>query len=62
MIKRFISRNDFEGKNKTPSTLHKYIHTSVDPVNKFDPSGYMGLGDVMTWLNIQLNLNLFNTA
>lgn len=62
MIKRFISRNDFKGKNKTPSTLNKYIHTSLDPVNKIDPSGYMGLGDVMTWLNIQLNLNLFNTA
>lgn len=62
MIKRFIIRNDFEGKKKTPSNLNKYIHTSLDPVNKFDPSGYMGLGDVMTWLNIQLNLNLVNTA
>jgi RHS repeat-associated protein len=36
---RFWSMDKIDGEDETPSSLHKYLYTSDDPVNNVDPSG-----------------------
>jgi RHS repeat-associated protein len=36
---RFTAFDSFEGDTLNPSTLHKYLYTANDPVNKLDPNG-----------------------
>ncbi len=36
---RFVSRDTFEGFQRTPVTLHKYLYANMNPVNLIDPSG-----------------------
>lgn len=36
---RFISQDSYEGSPADPQSLHKYLYTGNDPVNKIDPSG-----------------------
>jgi RHS repeat-associated protein len=36
---RFMSRDPNDGKVKVPATLHKYLYTFDDPVNRIDPRG-----------------------
>ena len=36
---RFTRRDDYEGRQEEPLTLHKYIYTHDNPVNYIDPSG-----------------------
>lgn len=36
---RFMSRDPWIGENFLPSTLHKYLYASSDPVNRIDPRG-----------------------
>jgi RHS repeat-associated protein len=38
---RFLSRDEFDGINNQPRSLHKYLYGSADPINRFDPSGYL---------------------
>ena len=40
---RFISRDAFAGTLDTPQTLHKYVYASLDPVNRWDPTGLFTL-------------------
>jgi len=40
--------DEFEGFSQEPSSLHKYLYCDQDPVNKFDPTGYMTMGEVLT--------------
>jgi hypothetical protein len=40
------------GNNRDPITLHKYLYANVDPGNMVDPSGHMGLGQVMAAVRI----------
>jgi RHS repeat-associated protein len=37
---RFWSMDTTEGKDETPSSLHKYLYCSGDPLNKSDQSGH----------------------
>ena len=39
---RFTSQDAFSGVLKRPLTLNKYLYADADPVNRVDPSGYMG--------------------
>ena len=43
---RFLTRDTHEGSPFDPLTLHKYLYTANDPVNKTDPSGMMWLGEL----------------
>jgi RHS repeat-associated protein len=36
---RFLTTDPFKGLEYDPVTLHKYIYSGLDPVNKIDPSG-----------------------
>jgi RHS repeat-associated protein len=46
-VGRFIQRDKFDGYDSRPITLHKYVYGNGDPANWFDPSGQMGVGDVL---------------
>jgi RHS repeat-associated protein len=36
---RFWTMDTWEGSNRDPVSLHKYLYTSANPVNRIDPSG-----------------------
>jgi RHS repeat-associated protein len=39
---RFWTRDSFEGRNRDPLSLHKYVYVEDNPVNKIDPTGLDG--------------------
>lgn len=43
---RFLSQDAFEGINAEPLSLHKYLYTRGNPVNRIDPSGHRDLVEV----------------
>lgn len=45
----FNQRDDFEGNNDDPITLHKYLYANCDPANVIDPSGNQG--DLMSLIS-----------
>lgn len=45
-IGRFLTTDPFEGQAFDPPTLHKYLYTQNDPVNKLDPSGEFTLQEL----------------
>ncbi|MDR2438281.1 MAG: RHS repeat-associated core domain-containing protein, partial [Planctomycetaceae bacterium] len=57
---RFNRLDPFFGNLNDPQSLHKYLYTHADPVNRIDPSGEfgfaLGLGGLM--LGVVLNTNL----
>ena len=36
---RFVTRDTYDGEISDPSTLHKYLYSEADPVNRLDRSG-----------------------
>lgn len=48
-VGRFASFDPWDGDVYSPATLHKYLYTANDPLNKFDPTGnFFTINDVMT--------------
>jgi RHS repeat-associated protein len=43
---RFWSMDDYEGVDREPSSLHKYLYVSLNPIGMVDPSGNDGLIDL----------------
>lgn len=43
---RFIGMDAYEGQADDPPSLHKYVYTTNDPANQWDPSGNFGLMDI----------------
>jgi RHS repeat-associated protein len=54
---RFWSMDTYEGNNKEPLSLHKYLYVHGNPVNSIDPSGNMTMADVSSAMNILSQLN-----
>ena len=50
---RFASVDTFGGNFGEPSSLHKYIYSAGDPVNRRDPSGHETLGGLLASFSIQ---------
>jgi RHS repeat-associated protein len=50
---RFIGMDSYAGDVGSPITLHKFIYANAKPSMVVDPSGHMGLIDVMGGINIQ---------
>ena len=42
---RFMSRDAYMGVPRNPETLHKYLYSGGDPVNRIDPSGREDLAE-----------------
>jgi len=45
---RFWTMDSYEGDQKEPQSLHKYVFCANDPVNNVDPSGQMTIGSALT--------------
>src|SRR6266480_187189 len=45
---RFWSKDKFEGDPQSSESLHKYLYTGADPVNRHDPSGRWEIGEALT--------------
>ena len=44
---RFWTADSYEGVNRDPGSLHKYLYANGNPVNAWDPSGRFSLTEVM---------------
>ena len=44
---RFVSMDRNQGSSLQPLSLHRYLYSSGDPVNRVDPSGLVSLTDVI---------------
>src|SRR5262249_53706238 len=53
---RFLSEDPNMGVPFDPLTLHHYLYTRNDPVNRIDPSGRVTLVEVATALSIRVTL------
>jgi len=45
---RFRTMDSYDGSKSDPLSLHKYLFTSSDPVNRMDPSGRMSISETVT--------------
>jgi RHS repeat-associated protein len=50
---RFWTMDPLEGNAQAPTSLHRYLYASADPVNRIDPSGNQDLEEVMADVAIQ---------
>jgi len=48
---RFLSRDRLAGRAQSPMTLHKYLYTGGDPVNRIDPRGLEIEGVALTTIS-----------
>ena len=55
-IGRFISADPFEGRQRDPRSLNRYVYASSDPVHGTDPSGEMTLGDMGSAMSVMSTL------
>jgi RHS repeat-associated protein len=53
---RFNQLDPFFGNLNDPQSLHKYLYTHADPVNGFDPTGWMTLGSCISALGSGLSM------
>ncbi len=53
---RFWNQDVFEGFQNDPQSLHKYLYAHGDPVNGWDPSGYLTIGELAAGLAIRVTL------
>jgi len=53
---RFTGRDPFAGYLSDPVTLHPYLYSQNDPINKSDPSGQYTLAEVLLVANIVLTV------
>jgi RHS repeat-associated protein len=52
-IGRFTQADKWVGEESNPVTFNKFLYTYSDPVNFIDPSGYFGISDVLSAINVQ---------
>ncbi|MCV2885498.1 RHS repeat-associated core domain-containing protein [Aestuariibacter sp. AA17] len=51
-VGRFTQMDEFEGVDTNPASLHKYFYGNGDPINNYDPSGYVTLQNIGISLRI----------
>ena len=45
-IGRFFRKDEYEGIDTTPVSLHKYVYANDDPINLTDPTGWFSIAEV----------------
>jgi RHS repeat-associated protein len=55
---RFMSRDQYDGNQLDPRTLHKYLYALGDPIDAYDPSGLATLAEY----RIQIQNRVFSIA
>jgi len=50
---RFIQADRWQGQDRQPITLNKYVYADVNPVNRTDPSGHFSIGEINTSFTIR---------
>jgi RHS repeat-associated protein len=58
---RFVTMDTFGGDRQSPLSLHKYLYSSGNPVNRIDPSGRLDLTELTTALTINSILTAIPT-
>jgi RHS repeat-associated protein len=58
---RFQSADSDEGDLRDPSSLHRYLYTGSEPVDRIDPTGHEELEETLTSFSINLALNALAT-
>jgi RHS repeat-associated protein len=58
---RFWSMDSFDGQPQSPSSLHKYLYSSGDPVNRIDPSGNDSIAEFDVASALSQTLNAIST-
>ena len=56
---RFFTQDSYEGKSSDPLTLHKYLYANADGVNTIDPSGNIGIANLIVAAGIVIGLASF---
>lgn len=51
---QFNQRDTFAGNNDDPQSLHKYLYSNCDPINRADPSGQLSLIEINFAMAIQV--------
>ncbi|HTS04333.1 MAG TPA: RHS repeat-associated core domain-containing protein [Candidatus Eisenbacteria bacterium] len=62
---RFWSMDSVDGNSSEPASLHKYLYTGNDPVNRSDPSGHdFDIGSTLTsaYISVSLTIGSYPTA
>lgn len=59
---RFWSMDDYEGANRDPLSLHKYLYTKGSPLNSRDPSGNVSLVEIQVATSIVSTLTDLNAT
>jgi RHS repeat-associated protein len=54
---RFWTMDTFEGRNADPLSVHKYLYSSADPVDRVDPSGHDDIVSLSVAVSIATTLN-----
>jgi len=52
-IGRFISMDNFDGVQRQPLTLNKYLYANADPVNRIDPTGQFSISSLSAAISIR---------
>jgi RHS repeat-associated protein len=51
-VGRFISKDQWGGREQTPQTLNGFVYVTNNPINQVDPSGYIALAEAEDALRI----------
>ena len=57
---RFWNADSYEGKNRDPHSLHKYLYVHSNPTNCIDPSGHISLVELSWSAGISATLSIIS--
>ena len=55
-VGRFWGMDTYEGDSQSPSSLHKYLYASANPVSRIDPSGHDDMAELGMALAVSVTL------
>jgi len=61
-VGRFTTPDSFGGILLDPASLHRYLYASLDPINRYDPSGNLTLPEISVTTAIESVLQTIRTV